>query len=309
MAGVDKAEMGSMERLALDRLQDDFVLCVAFLFALLVERVADDRPAARCQMDTDLMCASGAQAAGEQAGAFIIGAAESFAQAILCDGFFAAEFAHGHFAPMDRMAANGRINFGGSGRRPSPNEGEIFACELAVLSVAGELLCESVMGEIGFSGDDQAACIHIKAVDDAGALLAANAGEASAAMVEQRIDERVVAMAARRMNRQARRFVDHDQVIIFIDNIKLYCAGRDRGWSGGWYRNFEEITGGNFDAGRDERLAAFLDLAGLDQSGDSGTADALGQPCCERAGQEQIGAQALIFLLRGDVYNLLGVHR
>ena len=133
--------MSGMERLSLDLLQR----CDggrAFMFASLIEGVADDRPVARGQMDADLMCASGEQMAGEQACDFLIGLAESLEQAKFGDGRFAAMFAHGHFAPMDRMASDGRVDALWPRGRPAPDEGEIFAADLVS---CGELFGEAVM--------------------------------------------------------------------------------------------------------------------------------------------------------------------
>ena len=114
--------MSGMERLPFD-LQQRGVGGMAFMFASLVEGIADDRPVARGQMDADLVCASGEQMAGEQACDFVIGIAESLTQTKFGDGRFAAMLAHGHFAPMDRMASDGRVDAFGPGEAASPTRG------------------------------------------------------------------------------------------------------------------------------------------------------------------------------------------
>jgi hypothetical protein len=53
-----------------------------------------------------------------------------------------------------------------------------------------------------------------------GALNAANPGKASAAMIEQSIDQRAVGMSGRRMHDHAPGFVDHDDVRVLIYNVK-----------------------------------------------------------------------------------------
>ncbi len=73
---------------------------------------------------------------------------------------------------------------------------------------------------IGLCDHQQAGRIAIDAVDDTGALDAANAGQLSLAMVEQGIDERAVWMPRRRMDHQASRFVDDDQMLIFENDIQ-----------------------------------------------------------------------------------------
>ena len=40
-------------------------------------------------------------------------------------------------------------------------------------------------------------------------------------VVEQRVDQRPVAVAATRMNDQSRRFVDHDHSIVFVEHARL----------------------------------------------------------------------------------------
>ncbi len=280
MSGVDKAELGGMERLSLDERE-------VFMFTPLVEGVADDRPVARCQMDADLMCPSGEQATGEQACDFIFRMTEALTQAEFGDSRFAAIFAHGHFAPLDRMTTDGRIDAFRSGRRPAPDEREIFACEFAVLSVRGELLRKAVMSEIGFSCDDQSTCIHIESMDDAWALLAADAGKIFTAMMEQRIDERIILMAARRMNWQSGGFVDDDEIVIFVDDIEVDLLGRDRTGFRRRQSDREDISGGDFAAGIVEGEVLPPDAAGFDQSGDSRAAEALiGQGGGQSAGKE-----------------------
>src|SRR3546814_11107592 len=63
-------------------------------------------------------------------------------------------------------------------------------------------------------GDDQAARILVDAVDDAGPRDAADARKLSRAMVEQRVDERAVAMARGGMDDHAGGLVAVDQMLI-----------------------------------------------------------------------------------------------
>ena len=304
--------MSGMERLPFD-LQQRGVGGWAFMFASLVEGIADDRPVARGQMDADLVCASGEQMAGEQACDFVIGIAESLTQTKFGDGRFAAMLAHGHFAPMDRMASDGRVDAFGPGRRPAPHEGQIFAADFiifAFLAACGELFGEAMMCQIGFRRDDQTACVHVEPMDDARALLASDAGEAAAAMMQQRIDERIVVMACARMNWQSGGFVDDDEVVIFVEDIEVDRAGFNGGrfaWRDG---DHENITFVDFGAGIIEGLVVPPDMAGFDQGGCPHAADALiGQRGRQSAGEKEIGALALIFLLSGDLYILSRSHR
>ena len=51
---------------------------------------------------------------------------------------------------------------------------------------------------------------------------AADAGEAVAAMGEQRVDQRPVGIAGRRMDDEPRRLVDHDDVLVLVDDVERH---------------------------------------------------------------------------------------
>ena len=67
------------------------------------------------------------------------------------------------------------------------------------------------MGGVGLGDDEQAGRVLVEPMDDAGPLHAADPREARAAMADQRIDQRAVGMARRRVDDEARRLVDHDR--------------------------------------------------------------------------------------------------
>ena len=62
--------------------------------------------------------------------------------------------------------------------------------------VVAELGTEKGVGRVVLGGDDETAGVPVDAVDDAGALLAADAGETVAAVVEQGVDQGAVRVAA-----------------------------------------------------------------------------------------------------------------
>ena len=76
------------------------------------------------------------------------------------------------------------------------------------------------MGGIVFGGDDQTAGVPVDAVYDAGALLAADAGEGVPAVVQQGVDQRAVRMARRRMHHHAHGLIHHDDVLILVDHVQ-----------------------------------------------------------------------------------------
>ena len=98
-----------------------------------------------------------------------------------------------------------------------------------------QLRAEGQVGGVVFGGDDEAAGIAVDAVDDAGALFAADAGETVAAVVEQGVDQGAVRVAGGRMDHQARGLVDHDDVVVLVDHVQgdvLGGAGPSRGAGG-----------------------------------------------------------------------------
>jgi hypothetical protein len=81
----------------------------------------------------------------------------------------------------------------------------VSALQRAGAAVVGELVGEMAMGDIVLGGHHDAAGILVEPVNDAGALDAADAGKACAAMVDQRVDQRTGPVAGARMNDEARR--------------------------------------------------------------------------------------------------------
>ena len=57
--------------------------------------------------------------------------------------------------------------------------------------------------------------------------------ESGAAMGDQRIDQGAVGIAGRRMHHQAGRLVDHDQVVVFIDDLERNILALRQGGAGG----------------------------------------------------------------------------
>jgi len=70
-----------------------------------------------------------------------------------------------------------------------------------------------------FCDDQAAARLFIKAMHDSRPFLPADSGKFWE-MMEQRIHQRVLAVTRARMNDQPRRFVDYDQILVFIKNVE-----------------------------------------------------------------------------------------
>src|SRR5689334_1146398 len=76
------------------------------------------------------------------------------------------------------------------------------------------------MRRFGLRGNQEAARVLVQAMYDAGPPHSAYPGKARAAMREQRVDERPLEIAGRRMHDHSGRFVDDDQMRILEADIK-----------------------------------------------------------------------------------------
>ncbi len=95
------------------------------------------------------------------------------------------------------------------------HEREINLLDFARLELCGERL----MGQIRTRNDHDAAGFAIKAVNDAWANVPIDAGKSSE-MVEQRIDQRAVAVPGTGVHHHARRFIHHHDVVILIEDFE-----------------------------------------------------------------------------------------
>ena len=118
--------------------------------------------------------------------------------------------------------------------------------------------------------DDQPAGILVDAVDDARTRDAADPRQLPRAMVQQRVDQRAVKVAARRMHDQPRRLVDDDQVFVLErdDEVDVLRHGFGRG--GGRQRDEQAFAARNLCRSVPLRRARRVgDRAALDQDLDA----------------------------------------
>lgn len=111
-----------------------------------------------------------------------------------------------------------------------------------------ELFCEALVGEIALTDNQGTRCVHIDSVDDSGAQNAVDAGEISAAVIQNRIDQCSAAVACRRMYDHPLGLIDDQKIIILVQNIK-----RNVFWLHVQFFRFRQkhqngITGGNLTA-------------------------------------------------------------
>ena len=82
------------------------------------------------------------------------------------------------------------------------------------------LLGKADVGGVVLCHHQQAACVLIDAVDDAGADLAANAGKAALAVPQQGVDQRAVLVAGCGVHHHALGLVDHQQMGVLVDDLQ-----------------------------------------------------------------------------------------
>ena len=112
--------------------------------------------------------------------------------------------------------------------RRTPNQGQIAPLERAI-GLFGELLRKRAMGLVVFGHDHQASGVLVEAVDDTRSLDAADAGQARAAMGDQRVDQCAGGVAGGRVNDKALRLVDHDDRVVFVNDVERNGLALRRG--------------------------------------------------------------------------------
>ena len=188
-----------------------------------VEGIADDRVAAARHVHPNLVGAPGSQAAFDEAGEGTEGAAHGIAG----ERRLAAPN-HRHLLAIGRAAANGADDLAPARRGHAPDHGVVGPFDGAV----GEPDGEAAMGRLGLGHHHETAGVLVQAVHDAGAADPADARKTVRAMGEQGVDQGTVPVAGRRMDDQAGRLVDHDDVVVFVGDGKLHGLGLGHGRRG-----------------------------------------------------------------------------
>ena len=100
--------------------------------------------------------------------------------------------------------------------------------------MVGELSRQPLMRRIGLGAHQQPGRVLVDPMDDTGPLHPVDPRQPAPAMVEQRIDQRTVAVSRRRVDHHPRRLVDDDQMLVlehdFERNVlRLEVEGSERG--------------------------------------------------------------------------------
>ena len=124
---------------------------------------------------------------------------------------------------------------------------------------------ETLVGLVGLGHDQQAGRILVQTMDDSGAAHAANARQAVAAMGDERIDEGAGFMARRRVDHEAGRLVDDDEVLVLENDRERNVLALRLGGGGLGHVDRDGLANLHLGAGVRDGLALHLHMAGLHQ--------------------------------------------
>ena len=117
-------------------------------------------------------------------------------------------------------AAERRVDGARIACRRAPHQRLIGALELAGAAMVGKGVGQRAMRGVGLGDHHDAAGVLVEAVDDARPPDAADAGQAVAAMMDQRVDQRAGPVAGAGMDDQPGRLVDDDDLGVLVENIE-----------------------------------------------------------------------------------------
>ena len=205
--GVDEAEPPRMEHEAAGLLGG---------FArFTVNGITDEWGSLVMEMDADLVGAAGVKVAEDKCGEAGGVGGEDF---VIGDrGFPTGWIDDCHFLAVHRVAADVGENGVLGGFRDTLGDGQIEFLHGAAL---GELSDERLVGDVGFRYDEAAGSILVQAVDDAGTLDPADAGELAPAMVKEGIHQGAVRISRCGVDDHAGGLVKDHEVRVLEKNIE-----------------------------------------------------------------------------------------
>ena len=147
----------------------------------------------------------------------------------------AARFQNRHFLPVQRTAPDLRFNDAPRRIRTPPHQRQIAPFQ----TVDGELSGQAVVRGVVFGDHHQPAGVLVQPVYDAGARDAADSRQGIPAMRQKRVHQSVVAVARRGVDDHARRFVQNQQIVVFVHDVQRNVLRLGNG--GGRLRNFQPV--------------------------------------------------------------------
>ena len=176
-----------------------------------IKRVPEQRMAKVFEVNADLMRAPGVQSAFDKTRF-----RQFFQNAVIRRSRPAlSRFEHRHFLAMNRMPPN-RGFYHARFFCQMPGDERKIDFQYATL---GKLPRKPLVRLVVLGHHHATTGFLIEAVDNAGALFAADARQRSA-MVEQCVDERSAGVSRRRMDDHSGLFIEHQQVVVFEKNLQ-----------------------------------------------------------------------------------------
>ncbi len=220
-----------MERLPVESLDDalqwfrEFVrlrFVGAAIFQITYKRMTN-----MSHMNTDLMCSASFQPAFDERGkgGSIFFCTEPLLNLEMSNGMacVVALFMHYGLLGAIAMGASKRgIDRSGFTVGRSPDDGKICPLQITRAPVISKLGAQMAVGKVVFGHDHNAAGFFVQAMHNARPLNAANARQSVAAVMDQRIDQRAGPIAVARVHHQPGRFVDNDEISVFVQNVERY---------------------------------------------------------------------------------------
>ena len=102
------------------------------------------------------------------------------------------------------------------------------------------------MGKVIFGNGQQAGGVFVDAVDNAGAQFAVDTGQVFPQRVEQAVDQGVVLMAGSGVDNKPLGLIDHNHILVFVDDIQCHFHRADIHGFGLRNGNGDGITGIQF---------------------------------------------------------------
>ena len=234
-----------------------------------VRRIADQGMAQMREMHADLMGAAGFEPAFHKTGKGLFGIAVTFDDTITRARGFTLSAQDRHAFAIERAAADLAFDQPFAETRAAPHDGVIGALD----GVGGELFGKALHGALVLGGDEKPARILVEAVDDAGPGHAAHARQLRPAMGDERIDQRAVGIAGRRMDDKPRGLLDDDKILVLVNDMKRNVFALGRCGRGRWNGDFVGLAGFDPPVGVSYFRARKRDGAGVDQALQPGTAE------------------------------------
>ena len=185
-----------------------------------IDAITHQRVADIGEMYPNLMGASGVELAGEERGhRFSVPPVEGL-QYLPVGDRFAPALAYGHLFACVRVPVYRCVHRAVGAVRQAPDKGQVAASHRAGASVIRKLRGQRLVRPVVLGGYHEAGGVLVESMYDAGAADAADAGQAVAAMRDQRVDERPGLVAGAGMNDQTLGLVDDDDVVVLVDDIE-----------------------------------------------------------------------------------------